>query len=172
MDRIGCWNIRGLNDPYKQYEIKNFILKYCLSILVVVEIKVRENNLKHIVDNCGNGMSCLHNYASASIGRIWCLWDSRKVRVRELSQNDQILHVEVENFALKTSFVMSMVYAAANSSEERKGLWEFFQQVRNSVDKPWLICGDFNSTYSLEERWSNGNYIQHDTSELTKLFSY
>lgn len=170
MDRVGFWNIRGLNDPYKQYEVRKFIYQHCFSLFVVVETKVRENNWRKIAENCGYGLSCLHNYDSVSSGKIWCFWDSRKARVRELGQNDQVLHVEVENFALKTTFFLSKIYAA-NSQEERVNLWSFLQQVSLTVDKPWLICGDFNASFNLEERLSNGDYIHHDNTELTELFS-
>lgn len=122
MDKVGFQNVRGLNDPIKQYEIKSLILKILSSMLVVLESKVRENNWKRLVENCGNGFNLLHNYTSSSSGRIWFLWDSRKMRIREIGQNDQILHVEVENFLLKTSFIFSMVYVAS-LLEERSSLW-------------------------------------------------
>lgn len=66
-------------------------------------------------------MQCINNYGSSSSGRIWGFWDSRKVRIREISQNDQVIHVEVENFMLKSNFVLSMVYDA-NLLDKSKNL--------------------------------------------------
>lgn len=155
MDRVGCWNITRLNDPLKQYEIKKFLLQHYFSFFVVVETKVKENNFRKVVDNCGCGMQCISNYASDN---------------REMGQNDQVIHIEVEHFALKTTYVLSMVYAA-NLPEDGVRLWESLCQLAVVNSKPWLICGDFNATLCLEERWVGGGHVQHDNSELSDLFA-
>ena len=41
MIKIGAWNIRGLNDPCKQNEVRKLIIDHNLSVLGVVEAKVR-----------------------------------------------------------------------------------------------------------------------------------
>lgn len=70
MDKIGSWNIRGLNDPIKQHAIRKFISQHYFSVLVVVETKVKFNKWSQIANNCGYGLECIHNYASADSGRI------------------------------------------------------------------------------------------------------
>ena len=41
MIKIGAWNIMGLNDPNKQVEIRKTILDQKLSLIGIVETKVR-----------------------------------------------------------------------------------------------------------------------------------
>ena len=38
---IGCWNIRGLNKTYKQQEVRSFVLTNKVSLMGIVENKVR-----------------------------------------------------------------------------------------------------------------------------------
>lgn len=42
---LGCWNIRDLNDPIKQSEVRRCILNKKLSFIGIVENKIREENL-------------------------------------------------------------------------------------------------------------------------------
>lgn len=42
---VVAWDIRGLNDPFKQREIRRFVYKYKVFLLCLVETRVREENI-------------------------------------------------------------------------------------------------------------------------------
>ena len=45
---FGCWNIRGLNDPMKQAEVRRFLREEKLSLCGLVETKVRDSNFLRV----------------------------------------------------------------------------------------------------------------------------
>ena len=45
---LGCWNIRGLNDPIKQAEVRRFLRDEKLSLCGLVETKVKEVNFVNV----------------------------------------------------------------------------------------------------------------------------
>lgn len=46
--KMGCWNIRGLNDPLKQVEVSRLIRGNKLSLVGTVETHVHESNKDRI----------------------------------------------------------------------------------------------------------------------------
>lgn len=77
---IGCWNIRGLNDPLKQ-EVGKFIKENRLSICGLVETKVRECNALRIGRLAFGSWETINNYDRAARGRICCGWDAKEMNV-------------------------------------------------------------------------------------------
>lgn len=48
MMNFGSWNIKGLNSPLKQKEIKSFMAKNKLKLFVILETKVKKKNEERI----------------------------------------------------------------------------------------------------------------------------
>ena len=61
MIKLGSWNIRGLNSPHKQQEVKKLIRDNNLDVVCLLETKVRRNNLSSIKNNCFFNWDYLHN---------------------------------------------------------------------------------------------------------------
>lgn len=51
---ILAWNIRGLNDPNKVKEIKHYLDSQHVSIVGLLETRVKEKNTKRIQQKFGN----------------------------------------------------------------------------------------------------------------------
>lgn len=58
-----------------------------------------------------------------------------------------------EGFNDDISWNLSAVYADCDREVNRM-LWEEFQTIKNGVDGPWAVCGNFNVTRYLAERSS------------------
>lgn len=43
MSNIACWNIRGFNMPHKHKEVREFVNKYDLDIVGLLDMRVHEN---------------------------------------------------------------------------------------------------------------------------------
>ena len=52
MIKVGSWNIRGLHDPCMQLEVRKLIQDQKLSLMGIVENKVRHQNLVYTCMNC------------------------------------------------------------------------------------------------------------------------
>ncbi|KAH7846058.1 hypothetical protein Vadar_009252 [Vaccinium darrowii] len=70
-------NIRGLNNPTKQVEIRNFIQAHRLSLIGIVETKLRKENLDSAMRKCLPLVWCFtHNSIATSVARIVVAWDT------------------------------------------------------------------------------------------------
>jgi exonuclease III len=49
--KVLSWNIRGLNKAFKQREIRKVIRLWKISILCLVETKVRQENMDRVISN-------------------------------------------------------------------------------------------------------------------------
>ncbi|GKU98349.1 hypothetical protein SLEP1_g11364 [Rubroshorea leprosula] len=89
---------------------------------------------------------------------------SVNLRVTEVIQTDQLLHVEVCSAVGDVKFLCTIVYAF-NTFDGRVALWD---QVRalDVENVPWIISGDFNTTLNYGERVKPGGVVWGDTSEL------
>ncbi|GKV42356.1 hypothetical protein SLEP1_g49767 [Rubroshorea leprosula] len=91
------------------------------------------------------------------------------LRVTEVIQTDQLLHVEVCSTVGDVKFLCTIVYAF-NTFDGRVALWD---QVRalDVENVPWIISGDFNTTLNYGERVKPSGVIWGDTSELKDFVS-
>ena len=74
MDRICSWNIRGLNWPNKQEDVKIFLQEKHIGILGLLETKVKEKNVDRIATRLFQGWQWQHNFHLNAQWRIWVAW--------------------------------------------------------------------------------------------------
>ena len=57
---IGCWNIRGLNDPIKHSELRRLIHQERIAFFGLVETRVKDKNKDNVLNFfCILGPSCI-----------------------------------------------------------------------------------------------------------------
>nr|XP_009594786.1 uncharacterized protein LOC104091210 [Nicotiana tomentosiformis] len=125
---VNClaWNVRGLNAPNKQREVKLLCNKF--------SVWRYTTNLNYHYN-----------------GRIVVVWRPDFYRVTPLSMNARVLSCEVYYIPIHATFGVSFVYAF-NTKEEKKGMWEYLKEHVASCKSPWLVIGDFNSILNMEDR--------------------
>ncbi|KAJ9536731.1 hypothetical protein OSB04_un000116 [Centaurea solstitialis] len=145
LDKGGCWNIRGLNAPEKQQEVRAFIRNNNIGVCAVLESHVRQDALPIICDRVFGRWSWLSNHAFSNGGtRIIVGWDVNIMDVMLMEAHSQYIHCQV-NIRGGCSFFVSFVYGA-NRATERMELWSGLRRLKVCLgDKPWVILGDFNS---------------------------
>ena len=74
MDRLCAWNIRGLNWPNKQEDLRLFLHKQQVGFMALVETKIKQANFKSIADRVVPGWHSSHNLHYSPNGRIWMAW--------------------------------------------------------------------------------------------------
>lgn len=98
-------------------------------------------------------------------GGILILWDKRVWNGGLLEVGSQCITGRFTGVNEDFSCNITAVYADCNR-EMRKVLWEELRGVRNKVNGPWTICGDFNITRYPSER-TNCNRINGAMSEFS-----
>ncbi|XP_060959089.1 uncharacterized protein LOC133030374 [Cannabis sativa] len=102
--------------------------------------------------------------------RILVMWRKNFTRVIVVREDPQFIHCYVKLAGYSEAMNVTFVYGF-NTGEERKELWEGLIDLKVNA-KPWLITGDFNSLFELEDRKGgkdvNLNDIRDSTNWLTQ----
>ncbi|KAJ9536728.1 hypothetical protein OSB04_un000113 [Centaurea solstitialis] len=146
MFNIASWNIRGLNNPGKQREVRDFMHTNCISIMAVLESHVWDDMLSSICDSTFRNWSWVSNRVYSPSGtRIIVAWNVRDVDVMPLEINEQFMHCQVKIRNSDDAFFVSFVYGV-NREADRSALWSGLRKFKVIMGvKPWAILGDFNA---------------------------
>jgi len=73
--KLVTWKIRGMNKVYKQKEVRKLLSTNNISILALVEHKIKEQYVKKLVRNIAPRWIWLVNYDHSDRGRILVMWN-------------------------------------------------------------------------------------------------
>lgn len=161
------WNIRGLNEPNKPFAIRKLQKENKCSMIGILETRVREAKKKFILSKFAE-FDSIDNYSYSHKGRIWFLWDKRRVGAQIIEIADQFIHCKINLLDAGKSFFVTILYAW-NEAVDRESLWAALRRLNDAMHEPWVVCGDFNTSLVQEERIKNGLISRGDYSELQQL---
>lgn len=146
-------NVRGLNNSPHQDELRNLILSNNISMVGLLETKVKENLAGSVARKINKNWSWHFNYGFHHYGRVWVGWNPNIWNL--LLVNSSAQHIMYEATFLETNgkFIVTFIYAF-NDGLDRQPLWDFlleFSAVTNPVGTPWCTLGDFNTIASINE---------------------
>jgi len=118
MDRIISWNVRGMNSPQKQEDIKLFLHQQPTGMVGFLETKVKEENMTQVVGRVCNNWHWVHNADSMNRGRVLVCWHPQSYNFQVTRQTDQLIHGRALQLSTNKSFFITFVY------EETWGLRE------------------------------------------------
>ena len=119
MISAACWNIRGLNLSNKQDEVKSLVSEHHVSLLGLLETKVRSPKHLSLANTLLPGWKFLFNYSCHRLGRIWVAWDPSILSVSLLLSTVQLVQVSVKIISTDQDFLASFVYGLNEASGER-----------------------------------------------------
>lgn len=158
---IISWNIRGLNNPLKQAEIKSLIANKKIGVMGVLETRVKVDNMQLVWRNLKlANWNLVHNYSYDPLGRIWILYNANFVKLSVLHMSAQFIHCKIEWEG--SVFLWTCVYGSYDPSL-RKILWNDLHMLSISINIPWLLQGDFNAVMSNFDRMG-GNPIDEQAA--------
>ncbi|GKA95055.1 sodium/hydrogen exchanger 6 [Tanacetum coccineum] len=157
MFSVASWNIRGLNRSPKQKEVRQVVNENNLSVCAILESHV---DVVVVYDTCkkvcsrwkwtSNGNLCSKG------SRIILGWNDDLVDVMIMAQTNQVMHVQVNMCANHKTFFCSFVYAD-NYYIDHRVLWSnLVGHVGLMRNRPWVLLGDFNAAFNLEDLSSGG----------------
>ena len=89
---LGSWKTRGVCRPFKQQELRAWILQHHLALVGVLETRVRASLSANIISSIMPSWQSLSNYTQHPNGRIWILWDPAIVDLHPFLITDQLVH--------------------------------------------------------------------------------
>jgi len=81
MDKIVSWNIRGLNWPNKQEDLKSFLHINKVGMVGLMETKIKMENDSHITARAFPRWRWENNCTPNIKGRLWVAWQPRMYEV-------------------------------------------------------------------------------------------
>ncbi|CAM8881473.1 unnamed protein product [Rhodiola kirilowii] len=166
---LATWNVRGLNHPSKQGEVRQLIMKFNIGLVAVLQAKVRPVKCAAIAKCCCPNDSWRHfSFGDDERGhnRMLLLWDSDVFDVHIWFACEQVIICEI-NWGGK-NFMASFVYAL-NSHSKRVSLWECLNDAMNRCKGPWLLSGDFNCLRFHCEKLNGARVRDADVRDLSSL---
>ena len=165
MTSIASWNVRGLNWPNKQEDVKLFLQQNNVGLIGLLETKVKRQNVGKIAANIFRGWEWANNFAISN-GRIWVAWRPRDYSVNILEISEQFIHCEATQLSTSRHFLVTFIYGH-NFASQRQPLWDALHHLSTSINGAWCLLGDFNSVLSKEDRLGGNEVTDHDIHELT-----
>ncbi|XP_071712605.1 uncharacterized protein [Rutidosis leptorrhynchoides] len=165
--KIATWNIRGMSSLDKQFEVKNLINDEVLSMCIVLETHLKNNNISQACANAFNKWEWHSNIShSPNSCRIVVGWDENKVHVMILNCTKQVIFYLVEVVSTGDKIYCFFVYAC-NKGKDKVVVWKDLQMPKSiTYKKPWFIMGDFNVTRYLNEHSSGSSMMTEDMKEF------
>lgn len=158
------WNIRGLNDPNKIKEVKNYIVSNLICLVGLFETRVKEDNEKKIQRKFGTNWEWVSNYEHHRKGRIWVGWRQDQCQVDIIRKHTQFITVKMLTQA-HGSFNVVFIYGL-HTVTDRRDLWVRLRTLDNQ--RPLLFIGDYNAIYKVDHRQGT----QATTYELNDMHNW
>jgi len=138
MTNIVSWNIRGLNWPNKQEELKMFIQRNNIGILGLLETKVKIPKVDDIAARIFPNWRWHHNFHLNAKGRIWLAWKPSAYNLEVTHTTDQLIHCKATQIATQKLFYLTVIYGM-NHEQQRKPLWQELLDISKHMAEAWCI---------------------------------
>lgn len=92
MDNIVSWNIRGMNWPNKQEDLKIFMYSNKVGLIGLMETKIRVENDSKIAARTFPRWKWHNNSTPQIKGRIWIAWHPKMYDLQVLNKTDQLIY--------------------------------------------------------------------------------
>ena len=170
MTNIASWNIRGLNWPNKQEEIKHFLHKHDIGIVGLLETKVKIPKVETIASKIFPRWRWHHNFNQNAKGRIWLAWKPSAFNLDIILTTDQLIHCKATQVATKKHFYLTVVYGM-NHENQRIHLWHDLHDLSQRMSEAWCILGYFNAVMYKNDRIGGNEVTDREINELQDVVS-
>ena len=109
---LTVWNVRGLNHPSRQMEVKKLLVNLKSEIFGLLETKIRAEKIKDTSEALGDVWTCISNSSSPDIPySIWVGWRNDIWKGVVIRSHRQLIHLHMSNVG-GLSFFLTVVYAS------------------------------------------------------------
>lgn len=154
------WNIRGVRSKGAFERLIKLVKIHKVFFVTLQEPFVDKMYLEVFRRELG-----FDNAASNKNGKIWCFWDHNITCTVVKDHRQQITFI-VKHAQFMQNFCIAAIYAKT-SSQKRMRLWNSLRKIKDHVDGPWAIFGDFNVITHADEK--NGGRMHRLAQSLDFL---
>jgi len=165
MDNIVSWNIRGLNWPNKQEDLKLFLHMNKIGLIGLMETKIRLENSNKVAARVFPQWRWENNSTPSVKGRVWVAWHPQIYDLQVLQKTDQLIHCHATQLSSMNKFYITFVYGM-NHADQRQSLWKNLLDISLQMTEAWCILGDFNAILYKEDRLGGNNVLNTEIKEL------
>lgn len=150
--KILSWNCRGLGDLEKCRVVSDVIRNSRCDVVLLQETKLNEVNLRYVLSFLPSffNSNCAFNQASHSKGGLIIAW-KRAFDLQMCYSTPHTLTVSLRNCKEDREILITNVYGPAVESEKARFIDELIY-VRDQVNLPWILAGDFNLVRWMVDR--------------------
>ena len=165
MDNFVSWNIRGLNWPNKQEDLRIFLHTHKIGLIGLMETKIKVENDSRIAARVFPNWRWDNNTTPHIKGRLWIAWHPQKYDLQVMQKTDQIIHCYATQLSTLKKFFITFVYGM-NHAYQRQPMWESLLDISHHMNEAWCIIGDFNAILYKEDRMGGNEVQSTKTKEL------
>jgi hypothetical protein len=118
--KILSWNVRGLNMPLKQKEVRKLVRRLNLSIVCLGETLVKIENFPRIVASMLPSWEVVNNYSKHYLWKIWICSNPRGYVLEPYDIHEQVITCKVISKDSGVSWTLSGVYGSNFGTDRRK----------------------------------------------------
>lgn len=145
MTKLACWNVRGLNSPLRQKEVRDFTCKNNIGLFGLVEVKINLKNRELFAKRIFRSWELAYNSLPNAVSRIWVAWNPYLFEGSQLHSHEQAITLRMKNKNNPGDiFILTVVYGYNAKSNRRESWRELRYQYQIYGNQPWIIMGDFN----------------------------
>jgi len=110
MDSILSWNVRGMNIPNKQEDIKIFLQQQQAGFVGFLETNIKDQNIALVMGRICPNWNWIHNASAKDRDKIIVCWHPRHYLFNLLHMTNQMIHGEVIQMSTTKKFFITFVY--------------------------------------------------------------
>ncbi|XP_020259679.1 uncharacterized protein LOC109836222 [Asparagus officinalis] len=149
--------------------VKQHLFQNHLSFIALLETKLKDTKIPSVTKRIAVDWKWHSNVTNSEKARIMILWNSDILDVQITHVSSQQITCRVKSVDGRTDCIVSAIYGS-NHQVIRKELWaELCQIFQTTENLPWLLCGDFNTMISNEEKLGGSVLTDSDTNDFTSF---
>jgi exonuclease III len=94
---ILCWNVRGLNSPFKQHEVAGLMKSKKFDVCGLLETKLSSSKVAFMQKFWLKNWKFVSNAEIANTARIVLLWNPSTISIEVINLSAQGIHVVINN---------------------------------------------------------------------------
>lgn len=150
INSILVWNCWGVGTWGTLRYLQELIKIHKISIVALLEPRIHSS--KFVPQFHSEAMTYMITVeARGFAGGIWLMWNQQEVDIEEISSNEKILNVLIQEEG-KIRCLLSVVYASPTITM-RMELWSYISQLGEIVDIPWVVMEDFNQPLEMKDKY-------------------
>lgn len=111
MDKLLCWNVRGLNSSNKQIDVNFFFHKYAFGAVSLLETNIKARNLGILYQKVFYGWCFTSNSSFHDGGRILLAWKPGSFQVNIIKVISQRIHYFLQPISGSNAFYCTFIYS-------------------------------------------------------------